>query len=86
MEIIGMILQTATEGTTKTRIMYAAYLSFQQVNDYLQFLQENDLLEYEDETGIYRVTEKGYRFLKISNELNDLTSFKNSKFNDTFGV
>ena len=86
MEIIGMILQTAAEGNTKTRIMYAAYLSFQQVNDYLQFLQENDLLQYEDETGIYRVTEKGYRFLKISNELNDLTSFKNSNFNNTFGV
>ena len=86
MEIIAMILHTATEGTTKTKIMYAAYLSFQQVNDYLDFLQENDLLEYENETGIYRVTEKGYRFLRISNELNDLTSFNNSKFNDTFGV
>lgn len=86
MEIISVILQTATEGTTKTRIMYAAYLSFQQVNDYLEFLQKNDLLQYEDETGFYRVTEKGYRFLRISNELNDLTSFKNPKFNDAFGV
>ena len=86
MEIIAMILQSAAEGTTKTRIMYAAYLSFQQVNDYLEFLQENDLLQYENETGFYRVTEKGYTFLRISNELNDLTSFKNSVFNDTFGI
>ena len=86
MEIVAMILQTAAEGSTKTRIMYSAYLSFQQVNDYLEFLQENDLVQYEDETGIYRVTEKGYRFLKISNELNDLTSFKNSKLNDTFQI
>ena len=86
MEIVAIILQTAAEGSTKTRIMYSAYLSFQQVNDYLGFLQENDLVQYEDETGIYRVTEKGYRFLKISNELNDLTSFKNSKLNDTFGI
>ena len=86
MEIISMILQTATEGITKTRIMYAAYLSFQQVNDYLKFLQENDLLQHEDETGFYRVTEKGYKFLRISNELNDLTSFKDPKFNDTFGI
>ena len=86
MEIIAMILHTAAEGSTKTRIMYAAYLSFQQVNDYLEFLQENDLLQYENETGIYRATERGYKFLKISNELNDLASFKNSKFNDAFGV
>ena len=86
LEIIAMILQTATEGTTKTRIMYTAYLSFQQVNDYLEFLRENDLVQYENETGLYRVTEKGYRFLKISNEMNDLFSFKNSEFNDGFGI
>ncbi|HEV2193182.1 MAG TPA: winged helix-turn-helix domain-containing protein [Nitrosopumilaceae archaeon] len=86
MEIIAMILQTAVEGTTKTRIMYAAYLSFQQVKDYLDFLQENDLILYENETGFYKLTEKGNRFLRISNELNDLFSFKNSEFNNSFGV
>ena len=86
MEIIAMILQTAAQGVTKTRIMYAAYLSFQQVNDYLEFLQENGLLQYENEMGHYRVTEKGFRFLKISNEMNDLFSFKNPKFDDVFGA
>ena len=85
LEIIAKIIQTATEGTTKKRIMYTAYLSFQQVNDYLEFLRENDLVQYEEGTGLYRVTEKGYRFLKISNEMNDLFSFKNSEFNDGFG-
>jgi predicted transcriptional regulator len=86
MEIIAMILQTAVEGATKTRLMYAAYLSFQQVNDYLEFLQENNLLLYENETGFYRVTEKGHVFLKISNEINDLIPFKSSKSNDLFGI
>jgi predicted transcriptional regulator len=86
MEIIATILQTAVEGVTKTRIMYASYLSFQQVNDYLEFLQENDLLQYENETGFYRATEKGHAFLKISNEMNDLIPFKNSRFNDPFGI
>lgn len=81
-----MVLQTAAEGATKTRIMYAAYLSFQQVNDYLEFLLENDLLLYENETGFYRITEKGHTFLKISNEMNDLIPFKKSKFNDSFGI
>ena len=83
-EIIAMILQTAAKGVTKTKIMYAAYLSFQQVNDYLEFLQENDLLQYENEIEHYRVTEKGFRFLRVSNEINDLFSFKNLKFDDSF--
>lgn len=86
MEIIAMILQAAVEGATKTRIMYAAYLSFQQVNDYLEFLKENDLLQYENEREFYRVTEKGHAFMKISNEMNDLIPFKKSKFNDPFGI
>jgi predicted transcriptional regulator len=86
MEIIAMILQTAAQGVTKTRIMYAAYLSFQQVNDYLEFLQGNNLLEYENETDHYVVTEKGFRFLKVSNEMNDLFSYKNPKFDNSFGI
>ena len=86
MEIFAMILQIAAQGVTKTKIMYAAYLSFQQVSEYLEFLQENDLLQYEKETEHYRVTEKGFRFLKVSNEMNALFSFKNSKFDDSFGL
>jgi len=86
MEIIAMILQTAAEGATKTRIMYSAYLSFQQVNDYLGFLQENNLLLYENETGFYRITEKGYMFLRISNEMNNLIPFKNSKSDNPYGI
>ena len=86
MEIIAMILQTAIQGATKTRIMYAAYMSYQQLNDYLEFLQENDLIQREKETDLYRVTEKGNRFLNASNELNELISFKDSEFNESFGT
>ena len=81
-----MILQTAIQGATKTRIMYAAYMSYQQLNDYLEFLQENDLIQREKETDLYRVTEKGHRFLNASNELNELISFKDSEFNESFGT
>ena len=86
LEIIAMILQTAAENVTKTRIMYAAYLSFQQVNDYLEFMQENDLLQYENETAFYRITEKGLRVLRLSNEMNDLFTVRDSKFNNDFGT
>jgi len=81
-----MILQTAIQGATKTRIMYAAYMSYQQLNDYLEFLQENDLIQREKETDLYRVTEKGNRFLNASNKLNELISFKDSEFNESFGT
>jgi len=86
LEIIAMILQTAVENVTKTRIMYGAYLSFQQVNDYLEFMQENDLLQYENETAFYRITEKGHRVLRLSNEMNDLFTFSDSKFNNDIGT
>jgi predicted transcriptional regulator len=86
LEIIAMILQTAAENVTKTRIMYGAYLSYSQLNDYLEFMQENDLLQYENETAFYRITEKGHRVLRLSNEMNDLFTFRDSKFNNNFGT
>jgi predicted transcriptional regulator len=71
-DIINMVLDSARAGSTKTRIMYKAYLSYAQVTEYLKFLQENDLLTCEDRTHVYRVTEKGLKFLNASDELNSL--------------
>jgi len=46
-DISQMILESANGGSTKTKIMYKAYLSFAQLKEYLTVLQENGLLEYE---------------------------------------
>ena len=45
-EIVSNILEAANGGVTKTKIMYKAYLSYNQLREYLSILIENNLLEY----------------------------------------
>jgi predicted transcriptional regulator len=70
-DIIGLILGAANGGATKTRIMYSAFLSFEQLKEYLAFLLEKGLIEFEDVTKKFRTTEKGMRVLNIQNQIND---------------
>jgi predicted transcriptional regulator len=75
-EIISMILDSVTVGTTKTKIMYKAYLSYTQLKEYLSLLEESGMVEYQNGTQIYRITEKGRKFLKLSIEIDDMVSSK----------
>ena len=75
-ESAAMILQAVMTGSTKTKIMYKAYLSYALVNEYLKFLQDNDLIKYEKMTRQYRITEKGLKFLRSYDEILDLLSSK----------
>jgi predicted transcriptional regulator len=79
-EIVAMILDAANGGTTKTKIMYIAFLSYNQLNEYLSILIENNLIEYLDGTKTFKTTEKGLNLLKIHNEMGELlqTTFKNN--------
>ena len=80
-EIVAMILEAANGGTTKTKIMYKAFLSYNQLREYLSVLIENDLIEYLEGSPIYKTTEKGMTFFKMNNEIEELLipSSKNSK-------
>ncbi len=80
-EIVAMILEAANGGTTKTRIMYKAFLSYAQLREYLSVLIENNLLEYLEGSQTYKTTEKGLNFLKMHNEIGELlqTSIKESR-------
>jgi predicted transcriptional regulator len=71
-EIVGSILDAANGGTTKTKIMYIAFLSYNQLNEYLSLLIENNLVEYLDGTKTFKTTEKGLFFLKVHNEIGEL--------------
>lgn len=73
-DISTMILDSARSGATKTKIMYRAYLSYSQVTEYLKHLQLNDLITYEEGTHLYRPTEKGLKFLSLSNDMNELVT------------
>jgi predicted transcriptional regulator len=78
-EIVSMILETANGGATKTKIMYNAFLSYNQLKEYLSILIENNLIEYLDGTHKFKTTEKGLNLLKIHNEMAELlhTAVKN---------
>jgi predicted transcriptional regulator len=45
-EIVAMILDAANGGATKTKIMYSAFQSYNQLKDYLSVMIENNLIEY----------------------------------------
>jgi predicted transcriptional regulator len=75
-EIVAMILQSARNGVTKTKIMYKAYLSYTQLKEYLTFLQDNGLIKYEQGSQLYRVSDKGRHFLEAYDEISDLVSSK----------
>ena len=79
-ELVGNILDAANGGTTKTKIMYKAFLSYSQLKEYLAILIENKLIEYYDDTQIFKTTEKGLNLLKMQNEMGELlqvTTIKN---------
>ena len=80
-EIVAMILEAANGGTTKTRIMYKAFLSYAQLREHLSVLVENNLLEYLEGSQTYKTTEKGLNFLKMHNEIGELlqTSMKQQR-------
>jgi predicted transcriptional regulator len=75
-EIVAMMLDAANGGTTKTKIMYKAYLSYNQLKEYLSILIENNLLEYIDRTQTFKTTEKGLYFLKMHDAIGELLPSK----------
>jgi len=71
-EIVSNILDAANGGATKTKIMYKAFISYNQLKEYLSLLIENNLLEYRDGTKTFKTTEKGLYFLKTHSEIGEL--------------
>lgn len=76
LDIIYNILQAAKEsggsgGTTQTKIMYKAFLSYMQMKGYLQTLTQNNFLSYDESTQTFKTTEKGRRFLDIYKWISD---------------
>ena len=75
-DIVALILEAANGGATKTRIMYKAFLSYAQLKEYLTVLLEKDVLEYEDETQLFRTTEKGLRLLQMYSQFDEMMSIE----------
>ena len=72
-EIVANILEAANKGgTTKTKLMYKAYISYNQLKEYLSLLIENNLMEYLDGTQTFKTTEKGLYYLKLHNAIGEM--------------
>jgi predicted transcriptional regulator len=75
MEIISRILDTAANsgsGATKTKMTYNAFLSYGQLKAYLRTLTDNDLLRYDSLSQKFKTTQKGLRFLKAYNQIDEM--------------
>ena len=75
-EIVRNILDATNGGATKTKIMYAAFLSYGQLKEYLSVLIANNLLEYSNGTQTFKTTEKGLNCLKMYREIGELLQQK----------
>ncbi|MGI0091815.1 MAG: winged helix-turn-helix domain-containing protein [Nitrososphaerales archaeon] len=89
LEIINDILTVAIEGSKKTRIMYRANLSYDQLVEYLSFLLDEGLvMKVEDAesegTFIFRVSDKGKIFLKTYSELAEILPNKGKLAQNAF--
>jgi predicted transcriptional regulator len=72
LEIIAMILETVGDkGAIQAKIMYKVYLSFLQMKEYLSNLMKNDLITYDAGAQIYKMTEKGRRFLILYKQMTE---------------
>jgi UDP-N-acetyl-D-mannosaminuronic acid dehydrogenase len=65
-QTITSILCAAVDGITKTKIMYKAFITYDQLNDYLSLLVEKGMIEYTEGERLYRTTPKGVDFLNHS--------------------
>ena len=71
-ELASNILEAANGGATKTKIMYKAFLSYEQLKEYLAMLTNNGLVKRDVEGDLYRTTSKGIKFLETSRLLGGL--------------
>ena len=73
-EIGAQILEIAKDGAIKTRIMYGAYMSWNQLKEYLSLLAKDGLIQYIRQEQKYKTTKKGIEYLKILDKLSGMTS------------
>ncbi|HMG38425.1 MAG TPA: DUF4364 family protein, partial [Nitrososphaeraceae archaeon] len=55
-----------------TTIMYKSFLSHYQLKKYISIMIENDLIKVEEDEHLYKITEKGLRFLQLFTNINEL--------------
>jgi len=73
-DILASILDSVNniESAGITTIMYKSFLSHYQLKKYMAIMLKNDLIRFDDERRIYKITDKGIRFLQLFTHMNEL--------------
>jgi predicted transcriptional regulator len=69
-DIVSEILEMATKGAPKTRIMYRTNLSYSQFKKYLNALEKASLIR--EESGVWHTTESGVKLVEACRICKDL--------------
>jgi predicted transcriptional regulator len=78
-DIISQILDAANGcGATRGRMVYKAFINYDQLQEYTMLLIENDLLHYDSTMRTFKTTEKGLRFLHVYNEISSMVNEEQS--------
>jgi predicted transcriptional regulator len=78
-----MILAAAQgRGPSKTKIMFKAYLSTNQLREYLAELLDNGLVKYDEDRKTYQITPKGERYLELYSGMERMIPMDNMKVED----
>jgi predicted transcriptional regulator len=73
-DILASILDSVNniDGAGITTVMYKSFLSHYQLKKYMAIMLKNDLIRFDEERRLYRITDKGIRFLQLFNHMNEL--------------
>jgi predicted transcriptional regulator len=78
-DIIAQLLDAASSPATKTKMMYKAMLSYEQLKEYLLMLSENELIGYDKPSQRFTTTDKGFQFMKRYEDLSKLINAVTTK-------
>ena len=59
-------------GSKYTEIMHKTAVPDVYLKAYVQLLQQKELIEYDSQKQVFRITEKGIRYLNLNNEITNL--------------
>ncbi len=68
-EIMAAILKSVIGGSTKSKIIYKAYLNYYQAEKYIEYLLKTGLITCEGK--VYKITENGMHYLNAFSNIAD---------------
>lgn len=71
-EIIFEILRAARMPTSRTRLIYASFLSGTELKEYIRLLVERRMLQFDELNRKLVITEEGKRYMKIYEDMENV--------------